>query len=106
MSEANDHHGASIRTDQRGGFQIAALIMSSVAALATVGGWVWFGGRLAQRVDTHDLVLKELERRGDVERDKNAEQATQLAVNSQQYAEIIEQLKQIRADLRQPVRIR
>lgn len=80
---------------QRLGLEIIALIISAVSALITVGGLIWFGGRLAQRVDSHDMEITSLQMEVDTNREVNSRQDSDIAVTKSQYGDIITRLGRI-----------
>lgn len=65
-----------------------AIAMASLSIITTLGAWVWWGGRLSQRVDTLEAQMQE-DRRGmsDITGD-NGRQNVAIGIIGQQYGEI------------------
>lgn len=76
-----------------------AVGVAALSIVTQVGAWMWWGGRLSQRVDTLEVNQQ---RQGDqlneFSRD-NAKQDTALGVTGQQYADIIRRLDGIERKL-------
>lgn len=101
MSDGHETRpGASIRQSQRGaGLEVIAVLISGITLLATLGGWIWFGGRLAQRVDTLEVSDTRIEAQVATIRDRNSGQDSDIAVTKSQYNQIITRLDRIDAKL-------
>lgn len=86
-------------TDRRTGLELVAVAISAVTLLATLGGWIWFGGRLAQRVDSLEATAAAVQLQVSSLRDRNAGQDSDIAVTKAQYSEIITRLNRIDSKL-------
>lgn len=76
-----------------------AVAVATLSIITQVGAWMWWGGRLSQRVDTlEDNQKHQEERLNEFGRD-NAKQDTALGVTGQQYADIIRRLDGIERKL-------
>jgi cell division protein FtsB len=69
-----------------------AVGVAVVSIITTLGAWVWWGGRLSQRVDTIESDRKEDRREIAEMRRENAKQDIALSVTGQQYTEVIRRL--------------
>jgi cell division protein FtsB len=69
-----------------------AVGVAVLSILTTLGAWTWWGGRLAQRVDTIEADRKEDRRELAEIRRENAKQDIALSVTGQQYTEVIRRL--------------
>lgn len=79
-----------------------AVAASALTLLVTLGGWVWWGGRLSQRVDTLEIQMQQAsEERRDLHTE-NGKQQTDIEVIKAQYAEIISRLNRIDQKLDRP----
>lgn len=72
-----------------------AVCASVLTFLTTMGGWIWWGGRLSQRVDTLEAQVGRADSAIASLRAENSHQASEIAVTKAQYAEIINQLNRI-----------
>ena len=78
-----------------------AVGVAVLSIVTTLGAWVWWGGRLSQRVETIESSQQRYEERLDEYRRDNAKQDTALGVTGQQYADIIRRLDGIERKLDQ-----
>jgi hypothetical protein len=85
--------------DKRTGLEVIAVVIAAFSALTTVCGWIWFGGRLAQRVDTLEQQANVARSESNTARDVNAAQTADIAVMKSQYNEILAQLNRIYSKL-------
>lgn len=69
-----------------------AVGVAILSIVTTLGAWVWWGGRLSQRVDTIESDKKEDRRTLDEIRRDNARQDVAISVTGQQYTDIIRRL--------------
>jgi hypothetical protein len=72
-----------------------AMGLAVMSILTTLGAWIWWGGRLSQRMETVEVTQKT---QGESIRDisnNNARQDIALGVTGQQYADIIRRLDAI-----------
>lgn len=83
----------------RVGLEVVAIGISAVTLLATVGGWLWYGGRQSQRIDSLESVSAQIQSEINSSRDLNSHQDSDIAVIKSQYAEIITRLSRIDAKL-------
>jgi hypothetical protein len=76
-----------------------AVGVAVLSIITTLGAWVWWGGRLSQRVDTLEMMQQRQEvQLSELNRD-NARRDTAIAVTGQQYADIIRRLDGIERKL-------
>jgi hypothetical protein len=76
-----------------------AVGVATLSIATQVGAWMWWGGRLSQRVDTIEHTQqRQGEQLNELSRD-NAKQDTALGVTGQQYADIIRRLDGIERKL-------
>ena len=76
-----------------------AVGFTALTLAAQLGAWVWWGGRLSQRVDMLEMQMKQEQTAHEYGRDTNSRQDAELAVAKQQYMEIKEMLNRIYSKL-------
>jgi hypothetical protein len=76
-----------------------AVGVATLSIATQVGAWMWWGGRLSQRVDSLEDTQKEQARQLNEFNRDNAKQDTALGVTGQQYADIIRRLDRLDAKL-------
>lgn len=69
-----------------------AVGVACLSIFTTLGAWVWWGGRLSQRVDTIESRQQRWEMRQDEFARDNAKQDISISVTGQQYTEVIRRL--------------
>lgn len=69
-----------------------AVGVAVLSILTTLGAWVWWGGRLSQRVENIEQAQRRHEERQDEYARDNAKQDIALSVTGQQYTEVIRRL--------------
>jgi hypothetical protein len=69
-----------------------AVGVAVLSILTTLGAWAWWGGRLAQRVDSMEQERKEDRRELAEIRRENSKQDVAISVTGQQYTEVIRRL--------------
>lgn len=69
-----------------------AVGVAVLSIVTTLGAWAWWGGRLAQRVDTIEADRKEDRRELAEIRRENSKQDIVISVTGQQYTEVIRRL--------------
>lgn len=76
-----------------------AVVFTALTLVAQLGAWVWWGGRLSQRVDMLEMQMKQEQTAHEYGRDTNSRQDAEIAVAKQQYTEIKEMLNRIYSKL-------
>lgn len=76
-----------------------AVGVAVLSIITTLGAWVWWGGRLSQRVDTIEAAQQRQEMQLNEFNRDNAKQDTALGITGQQYADIIRRLDGIERKL-------
>ena len=76
-----------------------AVGVAVLSIITTLGAWVWWGGRLSQRVDSIESTQQRQEERLNEFNRDNAKQDIALGVTGQQYADIIRRLDRLDAKL-------
>jgi hypothetical protein len=79
----------------------AAVLISVLGLLFQVGAWIWWGGRLSQRVDMLEASQSQELQMHTNFRDANARQDVDIAVIKQQYSDILAQLNRIAQHIEQ-----
>lgn len=96
MPETDDF-ATELRADQRGRSMIKrrdpwAIAVAALSILTQFGMWIWWGGRMDQRVESHDQRLNVVESRSQQREDAKAVvdglQTTQIAVITAQLESI------------------
>lgn len=73
----------------------AAVLISVLGLLFQVGAWIWWGGRLSQRVDMLEASRAQELDMSNHAADANSRQDVDIAVIKSQYADILMQLNRI-----------
>lgn len=83
----------------RGGLEVVAIVISAITLAATIGGWLWYGGRQSQRIDALEATSAQIQKDIKSSGELNSHQDSDIAVIKSQYAEIITRLSRIDAKL-------
>lgn len=73
-----------------------AITIAAVGLVAQVGMWIWWGGRIEQRV----VALEGSQTRVDAAQEKNAAQDVQIAVITTQYGQILTAIGDLKAEIK------
>lgn len=76
-----------------------AVIVAGISIATQIGAWMWWGGRLSQRVDAIESAqVRQMDQYAEFAHD-NTRQDISISVTSQQYTEVIRRLDRIDAKL-------
>lgn len=76
-----------------------AVGVACLSIATQIGAWMWWGGRLSERVDSLEKYqARQMDQLTEFNRD-NAKQDVSISVTSQQYTEVIRRLDRIDAKL-------
>ena len=85
----------TIGQSQQLSWERAAVLISVLGLLFQIGAWIWWGGRLSQRVDMLEASRSQELEMATRSSDVNGRQDVDIAVIRAQYADILTQLNRI-----------
>ena len=85
----------TIGQSQQLSWERAAVLISVLGLLFQFGAWIWWGGRLSQRVDMLEASRSQELEMATRSSDVNGRQDVDIAVIRAQYADILTQLNRI-----------